>query len=328
MVDAGGAIAVLVPCYDDFDCIEYLAAELSGLAASLSGLEVDLYVINDSPWIEPPSSLLERGPCFGNLTLQVLALSANVGHQKALAAGLSWLQSRLDRYAYVISMDADGEDDPAAIPRMIQALRHPAAAPALACVARRGLRREGIPFRLSYRLYKQISASLAGVVIDYGNFICFRPEALRVLTRFPAATLHLAAALHQSRLPLCSLLVDRRERYHGVSRMGGTTNLVLHAFRAFSVLGDRIAVRLLLFNAAILLFFVALSLLAIVLRFSGLIPFLVFPGWTSLLMIQLLGLSLVLTLSIFSLALSLVTFRSGRQDTPRDVCERYLLSTR
>ena len=49
-----------------------------------------------------------------------LDLNCNIGHQRALAVGLSELAERQGDHALVV-MDADGEDDPNDVPRLLKA---------------------------------------------------------------------------------------------------------------------------------------------------------------------------------------------------------------
>lgn len=178
-------LAIVIPSYDDFNRVSALTSELQQLCLQADQPTVDLIVINDSPWGEIPAGRLRQETRKSNIRTHVLQLKANLGHQAAIALGLAWLLPRLDKYDYVVSMDADGKDDPHDIGFMIQRLQ---ASPhrALACVAWRGLRQEVWLFRVGYEIYKLLSLLLLGTRINFDNFICFRPSAMGILLAHPA----------------------------------------------------------------------------------------------------------------------------------------------
>lgn len=315
-------LAIVIPSYDDFDCVSALTSELQELSLQAGQPAVDLIVINDSPWVEIPAARLRQETRNSNIRIHVLQLKANLGHQAAIALGLAWLLPRLYKYDYIVSMDADGEDDPHDIGVMIQRLQ---ASPhrALACVARRGLRQEGWLFRVGYEIYKLLSLLLLGTSINFGNFICFRPSAVAILTRLSETSTHIAAALLRSRIPLDGVLTSRRRRYGGHSKMGGYSSLILHAFRAYSVFGDRISVRLILYVLLGLAACLLGILLATFIRFSGVID--VVPGWGSLSTLLLLGLGSVLAINLFGFALLLIaSARPSIGMTPLILLQQFL----
>lgn len=317
------SIAVVTPSYDDYACIVQLAKDLERVSRDMKSIHIDLIVVNDSPWIEMSNELRPVTVNSRGITsIRILQLKANLGHQAALAVGLAWLLPRLSEYQYIVTMDADGEDNPSDIPTMIDCLND-ANHPALACAARRGLRKEKFLFRIGYRLYKWLTYLLVGTRIDYGNFICFRPAAVRILTKMPETTIHIAASILRSRMPFSKISSDRRSRYCGESRMGGYSSLILHAFRAYSVFGDRIAVRLILYVIIGIGTIILGVFAAGFIRFSGIID--VFPGWASIISITLLGLGVVVAINLFGLALLLITLsRSSLRSTPLSLLEEFL----
>ncbi len=316
------SIAIVTPSYDDLACIVQLAKEIHDLSKVNTKIHIDLVVINDSPWIEIAESLhrlpTKERPAF----IQVLQLKANLGHQAAIAIGLAWLLPRLDHYDYIVTMDVDGEDNPGDIPAMVHEIES-SCDQLLACAAKRGLRREKYGFKIGYKLYKLMTYLLLGNSIDFGNYICFRPAAVKILTRLPEATTHIAASTLRSRIPMGKILSDRRRRYCGESRMGDYTSLILHAFRAYSVFGDKITVRLIIYVLVGLAVSIAGAMMASFIRFSGVWN--VFPGWASIISLILLGLGAVVAVNLFGLAMLLIaTSRSSLRTTPLTLLEQFL----
>ena len=97
--------------------------------------------------------------------------------------------------------------------------------------------------------------------------------------------------------------------------MGGYTGLILHAFKAFTVLSDYIAIRLLRLNFSLAVISILSLLLVIVLRFSLSSYFNVFPGWGSLAILMIATFFSLTTLVVFSLCLQ-VSKRSLTKNLP------------
>ena len=106
-------------------------------------------------------------------------LVRNLGHQRAIAIGLVYLATHYD-YHQVIVIDADGEDCPADVAKMIAMS---ADYPDNVIVAQRERRSEGWVFALFYRLYKATFRSLTGKLIDFGNFCLIPKNALAAINR-------------------------------------------------------------------------------------------------------------------------------------------------
>jgi hypothetical protein len=321
-------VAVVVPCFEDFACVQPLVDELEQVQQQISDKNsmIKVLVVNDSPWIIP-----DKKPLLpDNIYLSCLQLPFNVGHQTAIACGIKWLIKHDPNFEYLVSMDIDGEDDPHKIPLLISRLisKHEnekqAANYRRIAVAKRGLRREGKKFIASYELYKFLTILLTGKQLDFGNFIAFSRTAAEIIAATPEVTVHLAATVIKSRIPTTKVKIDRRHRYTGFSKMGGSTGLILHAFKAFTVLSDYIAVRLLRFNFSLAVFSIFALLLVVILRFVLSSYFTVFPGWASLAILTIATFFCLTTLIVFSLCLQ-VSKRSMHRNLPfsPEQCEVY-----
>ena len=295
--------------------------EIARLSASTDGICAELVIVNDAPWNLIPKQKLSALAQQVKLPVTVLNLTSNLGHQRALAVGMAWLNAGPSHRDWIVILDSDGEDNPQDVPRMLEALK---TSQTLACVAVRGERQEGLRFRLGYRLYQWLILCLSGQRLNYGNFMLLHPKALEVLANSPDTTSHIAASLLRSRLPLTRITSDRRYRYQGTSKMGGYANLVVHAFRAFSVIGDQIAVRLLAINISLIALSFLLTIGALILRFSTWFQFEVSPGWTTLVFLMVFGYLAITSMVIFSLALSLITARSAAALSPSQLMHAYL----
>ncbi len=177
--------------------------------------------------------------------VQVLHLRSNLGHQRALAVGLAYLQDK--NYRAVVVMDADGEDDPDDVPRLIEAMLSHGEDKIV--FAERTLRSEKALFRVFYRLYQFLHYTLTGLGIRFGNFSIIPAKRLAPLGVLSDMWNHYAATVHKSRLPFDTIRAKRAKRLVGDSRMN-FSSLVIHGLSALSVHGELIGTRILAANAA------------------------------------------------------------------------------
>ena len=312
-------ILIVVPCFEDFDCINPMIDELTEVQKYINrgNSSIKVLVVNDSPWVIPK----EKPHLPENIDALCLQLPFNVGHQTAIACGIKWFIQHDPEFDYLVSMDIDGEDNPHQIPLLISRLQENRDQKLRSynytkiAVAKRGQRKEGKKFVASYELYKFLTLLLTGKQLNFGNFIAFSNQAAQIIASTPEVTIHLAATVIKSRIPTSRVIIDRRNRYTGYSKMGGYTGLILHAFKAFTVLSDYIAIRLLRLNFSLAVISILSLLLVIVLRFSLSSYFNVFPGWGSLAILMIATFFSLTTLVVFSLCLQ-VSKRSLTKNLP------------
>ena len=153
---------IVIPVLNDAHSLSILVQEL---AKRLIGRNVSLLIVDDGS-VPPIDVSSEAGAAA--LPGQVITLSRTLGHQKAIAIGLAYAAA--DRLADVfVIMDADGEDDPKDVERLLDAIAHSSDQLSIV-VAKRTKRSEGIAFRLFYQLYRFVFFLLTGHRISFGNF--------------------------------------------------------------------------------------------------------------------------------------------------------------
>lgn len=217
--------------------------------------------------ILPVSAISDAG-----LDGEVLYLARNMGHQRAIATGLTYISTTYEADVVVV-MDSDGEDRPASIPSLIKKLE---SIEVDAVVAERHNRSETFQFRMFYKVYRYVFLLVTNRKIRFGNFMALSMRSVRRLSAMQELWIHAAAALMISRLRVASLPIDRGKRYSGNSQMN-FVSLTLHGLRSMMVFAEDVLVRLGLICA--LLAALALSLLftSLVLKLSGFAT----PGWFS-----------------------------------------------
>jgi glycosyltransferase involved in cell wall biosynthesis len=201
-----------------------------------------------------------------------LSLRRNLGHQRAIAIGLSYIQQNLKGDA-VIVMDADGEDRPEDLPKLVEAMKK--AGVPTAVFAERGKRLENVLFRGFYQCYRILHRIFIGRDIRFGNFSVLPWSHLESLVVFPELWNHYAAAFLNSRLPYQRVRMDRGARLRGRSRMN-FVSLLVHGLSAVfanqEVVGTRLLVLILL---ATMSFFIAIAVTV----GMGFFLHLTIPGW-------------------------------------------------
>jgi hypothetical protein len=237
---AHNELVVLAPIYNDWSAVRLLLPLLDSELAR-HGLRARVVLIDDAS-VEPMPEGLIHGDLQAIPEIRVLTLRRNLGHQRALAVGLSYVQERIPCDAVVV-MDADGEDDPADVPRLFAEL---AAHEGRTIVFARRIRRsEGFIFTFLYRLYRLAHRVLTGIPVQVGNFSIVPRALLDRLVVVSDLWNHYAAAVFQSRLPFVMIPTARGRRLAGRSSMN-LVALVGHGLSAIAVFADRVGVRVLI----------------------------------------------------------------------------------
>lgn len=220
------AITIIAPCFNEADTIGKFLLELESVLGTLEEKFMVL-IVDDASMDDTLETLKEYQPKAENITLKVLSLRYNVGHQKAIYQGLLYA-SELESERFII-MDSDGEDDPAVIPEL---LKHEAAD--IVNVVR-GHRENSLLFIGLYSIYKLIFFLVTGKRMNFGNY-CMINRKMLVKT-VDTSYIHLAAYLSKQKVKIAQIKADRKKRLDGNSKMG-LNSLIQHAFKSFMEYAD------------------------------------------------------------------------------------------
>jgi hypothetical protein len=246
-------VTILLPVYNDWPAAANLLAQLDG-ELSVAGLRADVIVVDDGS-VQPAPDDFAAGPWRALGTLRLLSLRRNVGHQRAIVLGLAYLHRR-GGFDAVVVMDADGEDRPADVPRLVEEFE---AQDRRAIVfAERRRRTESLVFRGFYWLYRQLHLILTGLRVRVGNFSILPASAVASLVAVPETWNHVAAAVFKSRLAYATVPTTRGFRTAGRSSMNFVA-LVVHGLSALSVFGEIVGVRLMVASVGLCVVVAALA---------------------------------------------------------------------
>ena len=263
---------VLVPVYNDWAAAGLLAEQLDTVFAE-HGLRGQLVFIDDGS-TEPPPQDFPKIVARKLDKIVILELRKNLGHQRALAVGLVFLNQN-NSHGPVLVMDADGEDSPSDIPMLMKEFSRQEGRKII--FAARGRRTEGFVFKLFYQIYRTIHRVLVGFDIRVGNFSAVPAPFLERLVVNSDLWNHYAAAIVKMKLPCTMVPIDRAKRLAGQSNMG-FVGLVIHGLSAMSVFGDVVGVRLLIASALLGALTFGLVLVTVAIKFA---TNLAIPGWAT-----------------------------------------------
>jgi polyisoprenyl-phosphate glycosyltransferase len=286
-------LIILTPVYNDWEALWRLLPALDHELAN-AGHKASVLVIDDG-------STSSRSPKFPGsfhsiIAVDIISLKRNLGHQRAIAVGLSYIAKKM-LHCSVVIMDADGEDDPRDVPRLIDACIINGAEKIV--FAARSKRSEGIMFALFYHLYRFLHFVLTGISVRVGNFSIVPFSALKRVVAVSELWNHYAAAVYKARLPTEFIPTKRGKRLEGPPRMD-LVSLIVHGLSAMAVFGDRIGVRLLIVVSVGMCLTIAALALVLGIRLS---TDLAIPGWTTyaagLLFVMLIQMLLVILVFVF-----------------------------
>jgi polyisoprenyl-phosphate glycosyltransferase len=271
-------IVIVTPVYNDWESFNQLVPDIDKYLCTRS-VRVKVVAVDDGSFQEPSLTDHDWGQMHVVNSVEVLRLTSNQGHQRAIAIGLSKVAADAEADV-VIVMDCDGEDRPQDIGALLDAhLKTPNAIIA----ASRATRSEGAAFILFYAFYKRCFRAMTGKSIDFGNFSMIPMSLLTRLVHLPESWNHLAGTIVRSRLPIVRVATDRGLRYAGQSSMN-LVSLIIHGLSGISVFSDTVFVRLLLMAC---LLGVGTMLIAVVLVTLRLLTDWTPPGWTSTTIVSL-----------------------------------------
>ena len=299
-------LIVCVPVYNDWASVNVLLRNLDSINDFKNNLVRIVLVDDGSTELLDVSSFITS-----SMTVEILHLTRNLGHQRAIAIGLAVISNKFECDAVVV-MDGDGEDNPADIPALLQEL--PKHQPPAVIFAQRMRRTESLKFKLGYICFKVLHRLLTGRPCDVGNFSVIPAVWLKRLVCSSELWIHYAAAVSCSRLPIVKVPCNRGHRYAGQSHMR-LTSLVVHGLSAISVFGETVGVRVCFALGAASGVTVLGLLTVLYLRF---LTDLAVPGWAT----SATGLLLILLVNLLLLTMNSVLVILGARNNASFVPSR------
>ena len=267
------ALSIVVPCFNEQECLAELHSRLSAAARAAVGEDYELVLINDGSkdrsW-PIMRALAERDP-------RVLAinLSRNHGHQLALTAGLDLCRGR-----NILIIDADLQDPPELLGAMLETMAREEADVVYGVRrAREGETRfKRATAAAFYRLLARVTE--VDMPVDAGDFRLMSRRSLDALLAMPEQARFIRGMVAWIGFKQVPILYDRKERFAGTTKypLGKMIRFALDALTGFSSAPLKLASHAGLWLAAGSLLIVLYILYAWAIGRSV-------PGWTSLMLV-------------------------------------------
>jgi polyisoprenyl-phosphate glycosyltransferase len=278
---------VVSPCYRDVASFLTLRTRIGEVMASKgpSGrVETQFVVVDDTAGRDHDIDQLK-----GLADVRVIIPPFNLGHQRALVYGLRLVLPEVLDNDLIVTMDADGEDRPEDLPRLLAALVDAPEDRGTLCVARRTKRTESLKFRVMYVFFFAMFRTLTGTTVRSGNYAAYRGWLAKRMLTHPYFDLCYSSTLVGLDMEVTTVPCPRGVRYAGQSRMN-MLRLFMHGIRMLMPFIDRIAAR------ALTVFSVTFALgitLSLVLAGFRVFTDYAIPGWATITVLSLLVLSFI-----------------------------------
>lgn len=221
--DSTPNLSVVVPMYNEEGGAVALAREI---AAALSDIPHEIVVVDDCSTDRTRACLLEEREVCGQL--RIVAHGANAGQSRAIRTGVI-----AARAPVVATLDGDGQNDPADIPKLWRALtRGDAPADLMMVAGERRKRQDVAAKRWASRLANAVRARLLrdGASDTGCGLKVFYREAFLRLPAFDHMHRYLPALMRREGFSLEFIGVNHRAREHGKSKYTNLGRLAV-AFR-------------------------------------------------------------------------------------------------
>ena len=225
-------LSVVVPAYNEAESLPELHRELVAALDAL-GMSWEVLYVDDGSR-DGTDRVIER-LCAEDPRARGILLSRNFGKSAALATGFNAV-----RGAFVCTLDADLQDDPAELPRLFAALDQ-----GLDVVSGwKTKRRDPITKRWPSKLFNAVTSAVAGVRLHDFNcgFKLYRREVVNALEVYGELHRFLPALAHWRGFRVGEVGVNHRPRRFGQSKFGasrfvnGFLDLLTAAFISTSAL--------------------------------------------------------------------------------------------
>lgn len=267
------ALSIVVPCYNEADCLPALHERLSTAARGTAGEDYELVLVNDGS--RDASWQVMGALAASDRHVVAIDLSRNHGHQLALTAGLDLCRGDL-----IMIVDADLQDPPELLGAMLETMR---AESADVVYGVRRSRAGETPFKraTAHGFYRMLaSATDIEIPIDTGDFRLMSRRALNVLLAMPEQARFIRGMVAWIGFKQVPLPYDREERFAGTSKypIAKMVRFALDALTSFSSAPLKLAS-----HAGIALAFGSLLIIAYILY--GWMTGRSTPGWTSVMLV-------------------------------------------
>lgn len=285
-------IAIVIPCYNEEEALPISVARLTELldrmaADGLASPESYIMCSNDGSRDRTWNVITELHAA--DKRVKGISLAHNRGHQYALLAGLMAVRDRCDA---AISIDADLQDDPEAIVKMVQEFRK--GKEIVYCV--RSSRASDTWFKrtTAHGFYSFQKMMGLNTIYDHADYRLMSNRALDMLSDYGESNLFLRGIIPQIGLDTAVVTYERHERVAGESKypLAKMLSFSIDGITSFSSKPIRI-----IFMVGLILLLIDIAVAVYVL--SAYFAHKTISGWTSIMMsVWFLGSIILMSIGI------------------------------
>jgi len=202
-------VSVVLPVYNEDSCIDGVLDELCSVLDAKLGRPYEVLAVDDGSSDRTPELLRAQAARRNNL--RVLRLIPNAGQSAAFCAGF-----RAARGGIVVTLDADGQNDPADIPAVVARISDTVDC----CCGYRARRMDTASKRWGSRLANAVrNRALGEEIIDTGCSVkAFKTGFVRTLQPWDGLHRFFASFVMMQGGRVCQIPVNHRLRSAGTSK--------------------------------------------------------------------------------------------------------------
>jgi len=233
---------LLIPVFNDWKSVNKLISKLNVSLRINKKIKNEILIINDN---SSEKINLNFKKLRSISKIKIISLKKNLGSQKAIAIGLSYLKSIKDDF-YVTVMDGDGEDGPTRVKTMLDVAKKN---PDHIVASNRKKREEAFLIIFLYKLHLIITFLFTFKWITFGNFSTFNKKNLKcLLSNNSSWYAHSSSVLKNCKVK--NLYFKREKRYYDKSKLG-IFSLIEHSLRVNAVFYKNIFITTLIYMSII-----------------------------------------------------------------------------
>lgn len=225
-------IIIVLPLYNDWKSANKLLGNINKIFLKKSNINI---IIVDDYSSEKINIDIKK---YLNIKkIHVLSLNQNIGSQKAIYLALKKIQNETN--AIIVVMDADGEDDPSKLRKLvIKAEKNEKGI----VFAKRTKRTENVILRFLNIIRLIITFLLTGKFLNIGNFCAFSGKNLKALLSNRNITLAFSSGAIKNIKKNYFISIKKKNRYFGRSKVSFYF-LIMHSINLISVFYKEVFLR-------------------------------------------------------------------------------------
>ena len=205
-------LSIVIPAYDEADSLPVLLRQIQD-ALETAATPPEVIVINDGS-TDPTAEILDALATESPLKVHVIHFIRNRGKAEALTAGFQKATGDI-----VITMDADLQDDPAEIPKLLAALEKEKAD---LISGWKYPRKDPFEKRVFSFVFNRVTVMLTGVKLHDMNcgFKAYRAEVVKDLHLYGDLHRYIPILVHAAGFSVAEVKVKHHPRQFGKSKYG------------------------------------------------------------------------------------------------------------